>query len=277
MSSIFFHVGYGKTATTWLQQFIFPKVKGLNYLGKSEALFPDWLLQLNYLDDSAFNQRLECLSSHINSLRQGCHTSLASSEAFTNFSCTYSQATRLSRIQPDAKIIISLRHPVKWLVSNYIYCIQHEGFYMPLQAYIDYGTKRTPLALEKRAPFYLPDLFFNEVVNHYRYLFGSSNVLVLLYEELIDRPNYYADQLSNFTNLDFNIIHDFLSSRPLSSDSFDPLPKRSENLVSHLRSIGVQPLPSLPNEILCPPLIDPELLNELASYLLPHCSEFYNS
>jgi hypothetical protein len=52
------HVGYGKTATTWLQERIFGQLDSGVYLGKRLNDFPRWILEINYLDDATIEHGL---------------------------------------------------------------------------------------------------------------------------------------------------------------------------------------------------------------------------
>jgi hypothetical protein len=149
------HVGYGKTATTWLQERIFGQLDSGVYLGKRLNDFPRWILEINYLDDATYRARLDDLRKIARGHQSSKHVTVLSSEAFTNLGVVHSQALRIKQVFENPKIVLVLRHPVEWMVSNHKYCVEHEGFFSHLEDYLDWGERRTPFALEKRPPFYL--------------------------------------------------------------------------------------------------------------------------
>src|SRR5262249_11125381 len=111
------------------------------------------------------------------------------------------QAERLKYVFDTPRIVLVLRNPIDWLISNYKYCVEHEGFHLPLAQYLDFGERRTPFALEKRAPFYIPDFFYSEVVARYRDVFGADRVLVLRYEDFVKDAAAYGETLARFMGL----------------------------------------------------------------------------
>src|SRR5262249_14281299 len=126
-----------------------------------------------------------------------------------------------------------------WLVSNYKYCVQHERFWQPLLAYIDFGTRRTPFALEKRAPFYVPDFYFSEVVERYRSLFGRERVLVLRYEDFVADASAYGAALSQFIGVPLPDFARKAAEKVLESAGSGALERvRLENMSARLAEAG---------------------------------------
>lgn len=101
MSEIFFHVGLGKTASTYLQYAFFPKLKGINYIQRTRYSRSKDIIrnapEVNHFVSREFDQQLE----------QECRW----------FSADY----------PEAKTIIILRRQDGWVASQYRRYVKNGG------------------------------------------------------------------------------------------------------------------------------------------------------
>ncbi|KJU81337.1 Sulfotransferase [Candidatus Magnetobacterium bavaricum] len=276
-TDVIVHVGYGKTATTWLQNKIFSSLGDDVYLGKNQDYFPEWLLKINYLDDFSYRQQKEQLNKKFTEIIKNKEKAIISSEAFTNFGVIFQQIERIAYCFNIPRIILTVRHPVNWLISNYKYCVEHEGFFQPLEACLDLGEKRTPFALEKRSPFYLPDLFYDEVVGGYRDVFGSERVLVLKYEDFVSDPQGYGERLSAFIGLELpdfveKAKHKILVSKP--EEMIDG--QRITNMVNFIRKSALN-IEVTSIKHITPWVLSDETMYKLYHIFNPHCIEFYNN
>jgi hypothetical protein len=197
---LYIHVGLRKTATTWLQNIVF-KDCSLNYLGKTEDSYPEWLLKWHYLDDYAFEKEKNNIRDILYTLLKPDIPTLISSEAFTNTGVIYNQALRIKDIYPDTRIIITLRDPVALLKSHYKHDVADGQYFMDLVNYLDW--ERTPFDLLKRKPIYLPDFYFNENIDYYQELFGFDNVCLLKYEDMNKDPFSFFEKLGDFLGIHF--------------------------------------------------------------------------
>lgn len=196
--SIYIHIGFRKTATSWLQKNLFPSLP-INYIGKGNNNYPDWLINWHYADDFYFkSQRSEIIKMLERNL-VGDRPNLISSEAFTNTSVIYSQAVRIKKISPQAKIIITLRDPVDMVWSHYTHDILEGDCFVDIDNWLDWG--RTPFVLHKRKTIYIPDFFFDETIKHYIELFGQENVCVLKMEDMSNEKNIFFEKLYQFLNI----------------------------------------------------------------------------
>jgi hypothetical protein len=195
------HVGFRKTATTWLQEHIFSNHPKINYLGKTSENYPPWLIRWHYLDDYAYEQEKPDIEKTIKGLLEKDRLNLISSEAFTNTGVIYSQARRIHGISPRAKIIITIRNPIDMIISHYKNDVNDGIYILGLEEYLDW--KRTPYDLIKRRPIYLPDFFFDETMDIYTKLFGKRNVCILRYEEMLSSSTSYFHILGEFLQVQF--------------------------------------------------------------------------
>ena len=130
VTETFIHVGYGKTATSWLQEKIFSKLSKEIFLGKRKNDFPRWLLKINYLDPLAYISQRDDIKNKLSKYYENKKKIIISSEAFTNLGSIHNQAYRIKDLFENPKIIIVLREPINWLISNYKYCVEYENFYL---------------------------------------------------------------------------------------------------------------------------------------------------
>lgn len=269
------HVGYGKTATTWIQEEIFNSLGDEVYLGKRERDYPSWLLRLHYLDDFAYHAVKAALKLEIANLVNRREKVIISSEAFTNFGAIYQQADRIKYIFESPRIFFVLRDPVSWIVSNYKYCVEYENFSRPLESYLDFGERRTPFSLEKRPPFYIPDLYYDEVIRRYRELFGEKNVLVLKYEDFVSDPAAFGSILSGFIGIDLRGFGIKAERKYLVSKSPEEIKElRKGNLKEYIHKAGYASadLKILPG--VCE-ILSAEVEERMRRLLAPHCKEYY--
>ena len=198
------HIGLRKTATSWLQRYLFDANKELiGYAGKYEHFYPDWLLELHYLDDFAFDEKANQISKCISTLHDKNKKLFISSEAFTNTAVSYQQAYRLKRVIPNARIILVLRDPVDMILSHHHNDIQMGNAWARLNDRIDWN--RTPMVIGKRKSIYLPDFYADELVDLYCELFGSNNVLVLEYNEFAEDINRFIVRISDFIGVELRV------------------------------------------------------------------------
>jgi|TARA_B100001964_G_scaffold239864_1_gene308379 hypothetical protein len=279
-NEIIVHPGYSKTATTWLQDEIFAELGAEIYLGKTTKNYPRWILEIIYLDDATFDRRINQLRETVRKKTMNKPISIISSEAFTNLGAVHSQARRIRKIFGQAKIILVLRNPISWIISNYKCSVQFEKFYKRLEDILDYAEKRTPLALEKRPPFYLPDYFYDETVETYISLFGLERVLILRYEDFRENPREFGQRLEEFTGVSFPNFEKKSEKRILVSLADDEIERiRLQNLYNlFYKQFPSEPkvnLPDLKNISVENPILSSATEIKLKNYFKEHCSKYY--
>lgn len=163
------HIGYPKTATTWLQDIFFPNVKNFRFVNWREAN----RLILNS-DCFAFNPKNVKDELHI----AGCNL-LISSEFFStainsgfNYGYfSYGISHKLNRAFPDATIIIFIRRQQSLIPSAYQQYVKNGG---------TYSFKRWFYSGEV---FNFEHLIYSRLIEHYINHFGEKQVKVFLFED----------------------------------------------------------------------------------------------
>lgn len=231
---LFIHVGLRKTATTWLQEFLFKEMKEINYIGKTEENYPEWMIRWHYLDDYAFEKEKHEIRNILQSLMNREKINLISSEAFTNAGVIYNQALRIKGVFQDAKIIVTFRNPIDMVRSHYRHDVAEGESFLNINEYLDW--KRTPFYIGKRKPIYLPDFFLDEIKDIYFMLFGANNVCVLKYEDMIDCPEKFFSQLGAFLGVTIPDLSGRLTVRVNEGAGKEKLlSKKAENFMNFLQ------------------------------------------
>jgi len=189
------HIGYHKTASTWLQRNIFenPETGFKRFISKEE-------IQEHIISPSALDFDATQAQAHYQSLisdREAC--SVISSERLSGnpHSGGYDSKTiadRLKAVFPDAKVLVVVREQIDAIASCYLQYVKFGGP-ASLQDYL------TPI---KRGSQMIPGFSFDhfdyiKLINYYIDLFGRENILILRYEEFKAKPQDFCGKISDFS------------------------------------------------------------------------------
>ncbi|MEQ8239494.1 MAG: hypothetical protein RIA69_09800 [Cyclobacteriaceae bacterium] len=187
------HIGFPKTATTFLQKEVFPHLHNSNYVDyrKCEGIFNDliYLDDLDY-DEAPIKKKLDTF--------MGSGDNLFSFEALVGAPFIYKGLgrsnipARLKSLGFD-KVIITLRDQVTMYDSLYRqYVIQ--GGVVRFKDFIDKDKKWN---LYRRS--FNPDyLCYDKLILLYMEVFGKQNILVLKHESLQQDKTNYLGQIEAF-------------------------------------------------------------------------------
>lgn len=209
------HVGFHKTATTWLQEELFDSGRfGFRPLcpqGTDSRWF-GW----EFLTGSGYHRHLEGrLATPFDfdalAVRRRIVTELRRRPAEDGFPVISHEdlsghiwsggfqkkeiADRLFAALPEARILITVREQIELIRSSY----EHYLWYGGLASLKHYVRPHN----EFQVPLFNPShLLYDRLVGYYRSLFGSDRVLVLTYEDFCDRPEHFFDRLYRFAGLE---------------------------------------------------------------------------
>jgi len=124
------HMGATKTGSSFLQERVFPRVEGLNFLGKeNNQQYPRWLIDWIYMDDLAFEENIATIRQHVESESDPDKVNVISAEAFFSGGRFKQSVDRILKVLPEARILYVLRDPISWLKSRYAYGVERVGLY----------------------------------------------------------------------------------------------------------------------------------------------------
>ena len=174
--NVFIHVGLPKTATTYLQKFVFPQIKGINYFSPAYVSMPNYILSIE-ADERPILISDEHLSSHYFLDEKG-------------WKCgsRFTIANRLKKLFPDANIIIVIRNKDDWARSLYIQYLKS-----PYRPNITFDEFKENLEKTGAIDFESYIEFLKENFN---------DVLVLNYEELKSDPKNFVKKICDFMKVD---------------------------------------------------------------------------
>ena len=192
------HIGYHKTASTWLQKTVFQPEYGFFQPMELRELY-DCLIRPNTFSfESQIARRVleECLGSAV--LGEGMvpvlsHERLCG-DPFTGSRDAKEIANRLHDSFTEAKILIVVREQFQLIASLYKTYVLHGGK-ATLEEFIQ------PRCDEVNQWFDFRTYCYDRLINHYINLFGKENVLVVLYEELARNNAEFYERVSGFVGM----------------------------------------------------------------------------
>lgn len=200
---ILVHIGFHKTATTWLQQELFISSSGIFELLESDELnFPKSFIRSeegNILSPYDLNYKrlkdglvlaLSKVKNHDRRTLVISHERL-SGHPHSSGTDSFAIARRIKNLLPNAKILIGIREQKSFILSIYYQYLEKGGVHS-LKRYLN-------TIYDHKIPFFSRDhIKYDLVIKEYHKLFGKDNVLVLPYELFASTPHIYFSKLSDF-------------------------------------------------------------------------------
>lgn len=194
------HIGYHKTATTWMQKLLFVPVHGYHPLADHAQVFEHVTAPHGLCFDPAPMQRLiaEGVKKIPPTAVPVISSEILSGNLFFGGRESEVYANRLKTIAPDARILISIRAQLQLLPSVYMQYVSRGGT-MPCRQFFE---QQTPLGYFGFDPVHFE---YDRLVAHYQNLFGRKNVYVLPQESLkVDMAAATAKLAEFCDNTDFS-------------------------------------------------------------------------
>ncbi len=165
---IYFHVGLGKTGSTYLQYKVFPKFKNLHYIQRT-----------NY-------------AKSFDIIHKTNHKKyLVSNEFDRQFAY---ETDRISKAFPHAKIIMVLRRNDSWLASQYRRWVKN-GYPFTFEKFIDLDNDQGEW--KQRDAYFYP--YIESVIKKFKRM-----PLVLLHDELLSNPTRFIQKIADFMGVEYN-------------------------------------------------------------------------
>ncbi|MFP4555383.1 MAG: sulfotransferase domain-containing protein [Bacteroidales bacterium] len=202
-NAVIIHIGYPKTATTWLQKEFFPNVTNWNYL--PPGIFNEQIIKIDPFDPNLnfdeWKEKDRLIVSNENFIGLGR----------TNGFIKIGLANRLKSIFPDAKIVIFIRNQLDMIASSYNWNVKRMGCNLSPKKFLNFTDGRpNQISMYK--------LFHNnyyEIIKLYSELFGKENVYVFLFEDFQRNPEKF---INNFCKtFDFQTSDKTLDFAPVNS------------------------------------------------------------
>ena len=251
---IFYHVGLGKAASTYLQNRVFPKLKDIRYVPR------DRYRGYQKLIERTRDQRY-----------------LISREAAYRLN---QRLDEFAAFKTDARIILVLRRHDRWIASHYRRYLKNGGS-MDFERYADLDSPE-PLVWGEQRMRFMP--MIEAIESRF-----NSTPLVLFHEDLKTDPFSLVDQICTFTGaryqreqIDLSVVHSSWSddqlkvTRQVGKRFFSEIPEANEHPGLHrvqrrlklwtcYSILGAAKL--VPKALLDPsPLIHPDSLDRIRNH-----------
>lgn len=191
------HIGYHKTASTWLQKSLFNN-KEIGFVSPYDSAILIRSLTYPHPLDFDLNECKKNLAKLLFDLKNSAITPVLSLEDLSGnphlggFNNT-EFANRLGAVFPNAKVLIVIREQKNIILSNYKQYVKRGGP-CSLKSLLN-----PPEKWHGRAPWFDLDNFkFHRLTNYYCNLFGDSNILVLPYELFVINPSDFINRILDF-------------------------------------------------------------------------------
>jgi hypothetical protein len=192
---VLFHIGYHKTATTWMQRLLFVPKYGFEQIATHEDVDRHIVAPHGFdFDPRPMAEMIDMRRRRLsNSSVAVISSEIMSGQPFFGGLSSDVYADRIKAISPDARILVSIRSQTKILVSCYMQYLLRGGTMSPRQFFegrreVEYYAFR-------------PEHFeYDKLVAYYFNLFGPENVHVTTQESLSRDPGRVAAEIAAFSD-----------------------------------------------------------------------------
>lgn len=197
MRTIYLHVGYHKTATTFLQQSIYPKLKNVNYIKQKHIIKQLTRLRLKKLSDlkienlrdyfNSFNNRQPMLISY-----EGLSGSPFAPEKVKTQTSILKDLRRIFPASDyDVYVIVGIRAQMDLLTSLYVQHV-HQGGVMDPKHYLRYCKRNGSIN----------NYFYPAYLQQIEKMFGPDHLYLMVYEAFKKHQTAELQRLLNFMGED---------------------------------------------------------------------------
>ena len=235
---IFIHPGFGKSATTFLQENVFFHQKNINSIGrpyyssdrKNNLFFCEEIQKNSCFYESRVARKLS------KKIYKPKMVNILSDETLGS-SC-YNNENVILRIQklfPNAKIFFTIRNQfdsIKSYYPNHGRILKHvpmpfKGRFIKFNDWFDYQVDNLPNN-------FLGIIQYEPLINLFEKYFGRENISIFLYEELTFTQDIFFEKLHNILNVELESIL---------NDKRNPRKSRSEYHYIKFRDIFLRGIP----------------------------------
>lgn len=229
------HIGYAKTATTYLQEHVFPNLLGINYSGRYIAEYGDDRDHLDWVYKFAKTANLDVNALFSAIPKSKYDNCLFSHEVIMRPYLTDKALTDLKKLQihsDELRIIVSMRNPIDLIFSRYVHDISTGIFnFYSLEKALDYkGTSQCmwPMCgnnvinkLWRKSPFTggsclcnsekvksinVPYYDLNVLHQKLTSIFGLGQIHYIISEQLKEKPQEEIQRLCHFLSTEKTAI-----------------------------------------------------------------------
>lgn len=202
--SLYIHIGWPKTATTTLQQTVFPNLNNVAVIHtESSQEAKNIIHSVVNAELPEFNIQKDGLLGALECIVAGKEKVVFSEEAIVTGSSyvgqvgRYEISQRLYQLFPNAKIIAVVRNQTDALWSYYLQTLKSKPFQK-----LDFSSWLSNQRKQRPGTNALDYFMYAKTLALYESLFGKENIKVLHYESFLREPETFLGDLLSFLEID---------------------------------------------------------------------------
>ena len=201
------HIGYHKTATTWLQKNLYPAISNADYLSRP-------LVRDVFFNTTAWGFAADAAREQLLQGRHQDRRLIISEEDF----CGYTEnggllealsrdlARRLQETFPQADVVIFIRNQLDMIRSSYLQYVRTGGTHSVRRYLNPYPVTDPYHRRWYKKPLLTKDHFsYQHLIKHYQQLFGADQVHVFCYEAFVADSRGFVRDFARRLQLDVDI------------------------------------------------------------------------
>lgn len=248
----YIHIGYPKTATTFLQYELFDRLDGFINIGipktkqdEDYAKFKNRLFKTLVLE---FEDQRKYINKFLKTLKNKRKNKLIFSHESISVNRWVGRRTiarRLSNFFPGSNILITIRNQYDLLKSMFKQTLK-EGSRRNERIF-DFEEWIEKLWKNRHIRSRLHYYKYNKVIQEYVNLFGSNNVTIALFEELENKEKVFGEKIAKFLEIDLDRIIGKLDSPPRNTSISERYKKFQK--IRHKFNLDSNLFPFIPDKI----------------------------
>jgi len=205
--NIFIHVGVGKSGTTSLQENVFCRIPDVACLGRPNHrndACRNFSFGIRLAEDYQLDDYCLPFVSMVRAVEQDV---VVISDESIRTEVDSLAASRLARYFPEAHIFITTRNQFSAIPSFYVSHgrfvhrspVSQRSLYVSFREYMDFYLKFHCLG-------YFREIKYHQLACVYAEKFGRSNVTVMTFEEMVQKPEQFFGQLGTLLQTDAKLL-----------------------------------------------------------------------
>ena len=200
MKEPIFHIGYPKTATSWLQSCLFPYIKNASYIPRGESARS--FIQCSHWDFDPDRVRDKFSKYLDNRLIFSLEGFIGTTHNFgLNGYMTIEHAQRIKSTYPEASIVLFIRRQTDIIASSYAQYLKGGGTHS-IKKFLYHQSLRN---LGGLMLFNWQYFEYHHVIRLYQDLFGSNKVHVFLFEDFLQNKRDFIESFCSSLGLEADI------------------------------------------------------------------------
>jgi hypothetical protein len=198
------HIGYHKTATTWFQKVVYPRVRNFAYVPRERANRALLEATAFRFDASEARAQLELPADRPAILCEEALSGALFGGGFMGFQSA-AVAERVRAVLPDARIVVFVRAQAEMISAAYLQYLRNGGTHAPHRLLIpaDYARERGTVP-RREARFSFDHFEYDRLIERYAELFGAERVHVYAYEELRRGGRAFVERFASELGLELD-------------------------------------------------------------------------